>query len=89
MCSHFHSRIIFFCGLGREAFFCDFIGQVGRVVRSHTISHGHENNKSSDCCLKNGHKQDQGKLLEKGTADMVKTESESVPVLQKYNALYQ
>jgi hypothetical protein len=60
------------------------------MSRSCTINHRQENNKSSDCCLNNGQKQDQGKLLEKVTADKVKTESEIVPVLQKEEyALYQ
>jgi hypothetical protein len=91
MCSRLHCRIIFFFGLGvgRETFFRDFIDQVGRVVWSHTINHRQENNKSSDCCLNNGQKQDQGKLLEKVTADEVKTESEIVPVYKKEYGLYQ
>ena len=87
--------MIFFFGLGvgTETFFRDFIDQVvphdGRVVWSHAVNHRQEDNKSSDCCLKNGHKQDQGKLLEKVAAEKMKTESEIVLVLQKEYALYQ
>jgi hypothetical protein len=73
--------------VGKETFFRDFIDQVGRVVWSHTINHRQENNKSSDCCLNNGQKQDQGKLLEKVTADEVKTESEIVPIQKRIRTL--